>query len=74
MLTYILAFIISCALVAAGYIWGKESSKLAPTGSIVLDKNDEGTDRIIFNLGMEYDDLADHKYIIFEVVKKMKKI
>lgn len=39
-------------------------------GEIILDKNDEGNDRIIFALGMEYDEIAKYDKIIFNVVKK----
>lgn len=39
------------------------------TGSVVLDKNDEGDDRITFNLGMEYDEIAKYDELVFKVIK-----
>ena len=39
-------------------------------GEIILDKNEDGNDRIFFNLGMEYDDIKNFDYITFKVTKK----
>ena len=38
-------------------------------GYIILDHNDEGDDRITFQLGMEYDDIMDQEEIVFKVIK-----
>lgn len=51
----------------AGYFTGKRNHSY--TGTIVLGKNDEGDDRIVFNLGMEYDDIAKHDELIFKVFR-----
>lgn len=51
----------------AGYFTGKRYRTY--TGTVVLDKNDEGDDRIVFNLGMEYDDIAKHDELIFKVLR-----
>lgn len=69
-ITYAISTIVALCLVAVGYVLCLINNKIVSTGSIVLDKNEDGVDRVVFNLGMEYEDLADHKYIIFEVVKK----
>ena len=39
-------------------------------GAIILDKNEDGDDRIIFQLNMEYDDIAAKNQIVFKVQKK----
>lgn len=39
-------------------------------GYIVLDKNENGDDRIVFQLNMEYDDIAAKDQIVFKVQKK----
>ena len=38
-----------------------------PNGTIFLEKNEEGIDRIRFYLGMEYDDISKHSKIVFSV-------
>lgn len=44
-------------------------SRIRENGQIVLCKNEEGDDKIVFQLGMEYDDIADYEYVIFKVIK-----
>ena len=51
----------------AGYFTGKRHRTY--TGSVVLGKNEDGDDRIVFNLGMEYDEIAKHDELIFKVIK-----
>lgn len=68
--TYIFVVIILAAFLAGGII-GIVASALIdkPNGTIFLEKNEEGTDRIRFYLNMEYDDIAKHSKIIFNVKK-----
>ena len=45
----------------------------APTkydGEIILDKNENGEDRIIWHLGMEYEQISEYKKITFKVVNR----
>lgn len=64
----IFILIIACIVsFIAGYFTGKRDHIY--TGSVVLDKNEEGDDRIVFNLGMEYEDIAKHDELIFKVIK-----
>lgn len=60
-------FAIAVVCFMLGFSIGKHRHNY--TGSIVLDKNEDGDDRITFNLGMEYDDIAKHEELIFKVVK-----
>ena len=64
----IFILVIACVIsFIAGYFAGRHHRTY--TGSVVLDKNDEGDDRITFNLGMEYDEIAEHDELIFKVIK-----
>lgn len=36
-------------------------------GYILLDKNEDGDDRITFQLGMEYDDISKRSQIVFKI-------
>ena len=40
-----------------------------PNGTIYLEKNTDGDDRIRFYLDMEYDDISKHPKIVFSVKK-----
>lgn len=53
-----------------GIIIGKLSSNYKPNGSIILGKNEDGDDRIVFQLSMEYDEIKDHDVVIFQVKKE----
>lgn len=47
------------------------SNKLKSTpnhGTIYLETNEDGDERIRFYLGMEYDDISNHQQIVFNVV------
>lgn len=46
-----------------------ERHKYKRNGCIYLEKNEEGNDRIRFVLDMEYDDIAEHEKIVFDVIK-----
>ena len=69
--TYFIVGIIICAMVSLGFLIGLRigQSHFRENGQIVLCKNEKGEDKIIFQLGMEYDDIADHDYVIFKVRK-----
>lgn len=62
-----------CALIIGLIIGGRFGYSVLtrhPDGYIVLDKNEEGTDRISFQLGMEYDDISKYEHIVFNVVRR----
>lgn len=66
----IAATIAFCVGAVIGFAIGnKKASRY--DGEILLDKNDEGTDRVIFKLGMDYDDLTGYDRVVFNVVKKL---
>ena len=69
--TYFVVGIIVLAMVLLGFLIGLRigQSYFKENGQIILCKNEEGDDKIVFQLGMEYDDIADYKYVIFKVVK-----
>jgi hypothetical protein len=69
--TYFIVSIIVLAMVLLGFLIGLRvgQSQIRENGQIILCKNEEGEDKIIFQLGMEYDDIADHDYVIFKVRK-----
>lgn len=58
-------------MVMLGFLIGLRvgQSQIRENGQIILCKNEEGDDKIVFQLGMEYDDIADYKYVIFKVIK-----
>lgn len=68
--------LIICAVVAlcVGFLIGGRVERRiftnSPDGYIILDKNEEGNDRIAFQLGMEYDDISKYHDIVFRVVKR----
>lgn len=49
-----------------GYHLGKKF-KMEANACIYLEKNEEGVDRIRFDLGMEYEDIPKYKQIVFDV-------
>lgn len=69
--TYFIVGIIVLAMVMLGFLIGLRvgQSRIRENGQIVLCKNEEGDDKIVFQLGMEYDDIADYEYVIFKVIK-----
>ena len=69
--TYFIVSIIMLAMVLLGFLIGLRvgQGNFRENGQIVLCKNEEGNDKIIFQLGMEYDDIADYEYVIFKVIK-----
>ena len=66
-MTYIYV-LMACIAFIIGIIVGKVIN--IPDGIIIIDKNQDGDDRITFNLGLELDDLLNYKHILFKVVKK----
>lgn len=62
---FILIFVVIAFFV--GYVVG--AKKQERDGFIYLEKNEDGDDRIRFYLNMEYDDIAEHEWITFKVVK-----
>ena len=69
--TYFIISIIILAMVLLGFLIGFRvgQSRIQENGQIILCKNEEGDDKIVFQLGMEYDDIADYEYVIFKVIK-----
>ena len=69
--TYFIVGIIICVMVSLGFLIGLRigQSRIRENGQIVLCKNEEGDDKIVFQLGMEYDDISNYEYVIFKVVK-----
>ncbi len=69
--TYFVVGIIVLAMVMLGFLIGLRvgQSQIRENGQIILCKNEEGDDKIVFQLGMEYDDIADYEYVIFKVIK-----
>ena len=39
-------------------------------GKIILSKNEEGIDRIFFNLDLEYEDFKKYSQIVFDVINE----
>ena len=68
----IFGLIIFAAFIA-GYIVGMIITivREKPNGTIVLEKNEQGDDRIRFCLDMEYDDISQYSKIVFAVKKNM---
>ena len=61
------------AVFIAGYVTGMIITIVheKPNGTIVLEKNEQGDDRIRFCLDMEYDDISQYSKIVFAVKKNM---
>ncbi len=64
---YILLGLLSVLAFFIGYTIGIKH--VPNNGIIVLDKNEDGDDRITFQLGMEYDDLYKRDQIVFKILK-----
>lgn len=62
-------WVVSICIAALSFYLGFSigRSSLSYNGQIILDKNEDGDDRIIFQLGMEYDELENHDKIIFKI-------
>lgn len=42
-------------------------------GRIILDKNEDGDDRILFDMNLNYDDFKKYSHLTFEIINKMQK-
>lgn len=66
--------IVSLVAIVASFFLGRELVKIKirenANGTIYLGKNENGNDRIVFNLGMEYDDLEKYDYVVLTVIKE----
>ena len=69
MASYILGVALAIAAFALGVLTGTLRIKSRPNGYIHLEKNEEGYDRIRFDLKMDFEEIAQHKHI-FLIVKK----
>lgn len=70
--SYIFIAIIIMAFLIGGIVYITVSALIKkPNGTIYLEKNEQGDDRIRFYLNMEYDDIAEHSKIIFDVKKNI---
>ena len=54
--------------VIAGVFLGNKLKSTPNHGTIYLETNEDGDERIRFYLGMEYDDISNHQQIVFNVV------
>ena len=66
--TFLFIVVIIVTLLA-GFVVGIVVSALTEksNGVIILEKNEQGDDRIRFCLNMEYDDISKHSKIVFSV-------
>lgn len=55
-----------------GVLLNKIHRKKNPDGMIFLGLNDDGDDRIVFQLNMDYDDLKEYDTVLFNVVRERK--
>lgn len=68
--TYLFVVIILTAFIAGGVIGVIVSALMEKSnGTIYLEKNEQGDDRIRFYLDMEYDDISEYSKIVFTVKK-----
>ena len=67
----VLFILLLLAIFSVGYIAGMILTLIRekPNGTIFLDKNENGDDRIRFCLDMEYDDISKYSKIVFFVKK-----
>ena len=63
-------WVVSVCLTILGFYLGFKFGTSYSDGTIILDKNENGDDRIVFQLNMEYDDIAVKDQIVFKVQKK----
>lgn len=66
--TVLLALGMFLAGMIAGVFLGNKLKSTPNHGTIYLETNEDGDERIRFYLGMEYDDISNHQRIIFNVV------
>ena len=66
--TILLALGMFLAGMIAGVFVGNKLKQTPNDGTIFLERNEDGDERIRFYLGMEYDDISAHKQITFNVV------
>lgn len=63
-------WVVSICFALLGFYLGYKFGTSYSDGCIVLDKNENGDDRIVFQLNMEYEDIASKDQIVFKVQKK----
>ena len=66
--TILLALGMFLAGMITGVFVGNKLKQTPNDGTIFLERNEDGDERIRFYLGMEYDDISAHKQITFNVV------
>ena len=70
--TVLLALGMFLAGMIAGVFLGNKLKNTPNNGTIYLETNEDGDERIRFYLGMEYDDISNHKQIVFNVVNNQE--
>lgn len=66
--TVLLALGMFLAGMIAGVFIGNKLKQTPNDGTIYLETNEDGDERIRFYLGMEYDEISSHQQIVFDVV------
>lgn len=66
--TVLLALGMFLAGMIVGVFLGNKLKSTPNHGTIYLETNEDGDERIRFYLGMEYDDISNHQQIVFNVV------
>lgn len=66
---WIVIALVVIAIFLLGIVVGKYGFKAHTDGVIFLGKNEDGDDRIVFQLDMEYDDIAKHNLLAFKVIQ-----
>ena len=69
--TVLLAVGMFLAGIIAGVFIGNKLKDKKHDGTIFLELNENGDERIRWYLGMEYEDIPNHKQITFDVVNNM---
>ena len=64
--------LIGLLIFGLGVLAGHYGWRFHPNGVIFIGKNEEGDDKIVFQLNMEYDELAEFRSVMFNVVKEKK--
>lgn len=70
--TVLLALGMFLAGMITGVFVGNKLKQPPNDGTIFLERNEDGDERIRFYLGMEYDDISNHKQIVFNVVNNQE--
>lgn len=70
--TVLLALGMLLAGMITGVFIGNALKHTPNDGTIFLETNEDGDERIRFYLGMEYDDISAHKQIVFKVVNNQE--